>query len=321
MSLTPSLRREAEPYARRLERLPPPSKLTRSSLNVRNHPPPSNFLANALNQTFQLNSTTAHVPTTPLFIDAIPPVTNPVVSPTVKPQYRDFGVQKNLNFTRNTSTIESSENLSSCIIKLEAENRDLRAQAEKYKHDCEVSRESLDEINRLYDSGHHHLPPSGPSNFTSHPPMEFSVHPRWRTRNIVTDNQLQSTDLEKLDFPPIETLPLLTPSSPESDSASHRRRTPMAPRGLRMRGHGNAPGDQVQPYVGLQQHRRRRGPSDPTNGRRQRGGVQGPPSLDRGGRLVGSPAPPNSASATSEAGVSGTLPTIDADHDKGGSSP
>lgn len=291
MSLTPSLQREAEPYATRLERPPPPSKHTYSPLNVRDLPSQNNFLANALNQTFRLNSTTAashvHVPTTPLFVDATSPVSNAVISPTVKPQYRNFGVQKNLNFTRHTSsTVGPSEDLSSCIMRLEAEKRDLQAQAEKYKHECEVYQESLSEINRMYNSpGHRYHPPlsSGPSNFIPHPPLEFSIHPRWRTR-ITTDSRIHPVVLEELDFPPIEALPLPTPSSPES--TSHRRR--------------------------------RRGPSDPTNGRRQGGNPQGLPFLDRSERLIRNTAPPNPA-ATGEAGVSSTSPTITVDvgHDKG----
>ena len=269
-----------------------------------------------MNQTFQFNNTTAasHVPTTPLFIDALPSVSNAVISLTDKSRHRDVGVQKNLNFTRHTPTIRPSEDPSSCITRLEAENRDLRGQAETYKRECEGLRESLGEIKRRYNpSGHHHHPPTlgGPSNFTSHPPPEFSVHPRWRTRNIVADNQLQATDLEEPDYPPIETLPLLTPSSRESLSPSRRRRTPTAPRSF-----GKAAGSQVQPYFGPQQQRRRRGPSDPTNGRRVRDRYQKLGSLELNGRLGGGPVA-SSSTTTGEAEASGTSSTIDVDHDKG----
>lgn len=317
MSLTHSLRQEAEPYARRLERL---SKRTHSSLDDQN-PPPNNLLAHALNQTFQFNSTSApsHVPTTSLSFDTISPVGNPVTSPTVKPQYRDFGVQKNINFTRNTTTSQPSEDLSSCIMRLEAENRDLQGQVEKHKRESEGYRGSLDEIKRWYNSSgpHHHLrppPPSGSSNFTAHPPQEFSTHPRWRSRNPISNSQVHSMDVQESDHPPIETL---SPSSSESVSASPHRRTPMESCSFKMRARGDAQGSQIKPYPGAQQHGRRRGPTEPMNGRRRRGKLRGPPSFGRSGKLAGSPAPPNS-SATVEAGVPGTSPRIDATavHDK-----
>ena len=318
MSLTHSLRREAEPYASRLERLPRFFKRTHSPFSYDVRPSANNFLANALNQTFQLNNTSAasHVSIKPLSFDAIPPVDTAVINPTTKPHYRDIGVQKNLNFTRHTSTIPPPEDPSSCIIKLQAENRDLRAEVETWKRDCEAYRESFDGvINRWYNSSGSHPPPppSGPSNFISHPPQEFSVHPRWRTRNM-NDNRFQSMEVQEPDFPPIETL---TPSSSEGASASHRR-TPVEPRGFRTRIRRDVQGSQIQPYSGPQQYGRRRGPSELTNGRRQRDKLRGPSGVG-GGRVIGSPAPPNSP-APVEAGVSNTLPTTDAtvaqDHDK-----
>ena len=323
MSLTHSLRREAEPYAKRLERLPRSSKHTHSSLNIRDRPSPNNFLANALNQTFQLNSTsaTSRVPTTPLSFDAMPPVSDVVISPTMKPRYSDIGVQKNLNFTRNTSTIPPSEDLSSCIIQLQAENHELRAQVESRRRECErereAYRESLDGIHRWYNSLGPQ--PPGPSNFAPHPPQESSMHPRWRNRGITADNRFQSMGIQELDSPPNEPVPLLTPSSSESVSASHRR-TSTEPRSVRIRSRGDSQGSQVQPYFGPQQHGRRRGPTEPTNRRRQGGKLRRSPSLGGSGKMIGSPAPPNSTSTTIEAGVSNTFPTTDAtvahDHDK-----
>jgi hypothetical protein len=314
VSLTHSLRREAEPYAKRLERLPRSSKRTLSPLNVRDRPSPNNFLANALNQTFQLNGTSAasRVPTTPLSFDEIPPVSNAIISPTVKPRYMDIGVQKNLNFTRNTSTIPPSEDLSSCIIKLQAENHDLRAQVESWKRECEACRESLDGIHRWYNSSGSH--PPGPSNFTPHLPQESSMHPRWRNRGITTDNRFQSMQIQEPDSPD-EPIPLLTPSSSESIHG----RTPTEARSVRMRSRGDIQGSQGQPYFEPQQHGRRRGPAEPTNRRRQGGKLRGSPSLDGSGKVIGSPASPNS-STTIEAGFSDTFPMTDAtvaqDHDK-----
>lgn len=321
MSLSHSLRREAEPYASRLERLSPSSKRTHP-VNVRNPPPSNNFLANALNQTFQINSTSAasHVPTTPLSVDSVRPVGNAIISPTVKSQYKDFGVQKNLNFTRNT-TVQPSEDLSSCIMRLEAENRDLRAQVETHKQECEVLRETLRELNRQYNPHHHHHPPpppGGPSNFDPHPPSEFATHPRWRMRNIMIDSRFQFTDVQEPEHPPIETLPVYTHASPDSMSTSPHWRTPIEARDLKMRARGDGQSSRTQPYPGPQQHGQRRGPAELTNGRRRRGKLRGPP-FGRIEKPIGSPAPPNS-SATVEAGDSGTSPRIDAavaqDHDK-----
>lgn len=323
MSLTHSLRQEAEPYAKRLERLPRSSKRTHSSLIVRDRPSQSNFLANALNQTFQLNSTsaTSRVPTTPLSSDAITPVSSSVINPNVKSRYRDIGVQKNPNFTRNTSLVPPSEDMSSCIIKLQAENGDLRAEVERCNRECEVYRENLDEITRLYNpSGSHASPPpaSGPSNLNPNPRQEFSTHPRWRMRNIITDDRSRSMVVREPDHPPIETLPLLTPSSPESVSVYHRRGTPMEPHSFSMRTHTDVQGSQVEPYFWAQQHGRRRGPAGPMNGRRQRGKLRGPPSLGRSGNVTSNPAPPNST-ALGEAAVSSALLITDTaiaqDHD------
>ena len=325
MSLTHSLRREAEPYAKQLERLSRSSKCTDSSLNVRDRPAPNNPLANALNQTFQFNSTsaTSRVPTTPrTFLDATPPVSNAVANSTVKPQHRDVGVQKSINFTRNSSTALPSGDASSCIVRLEAENRELRNRAEVYKRECEGYRESLDEIHRRYSSSrsHHHPLPltSGPSNLASHSPQELSTHPRWRTRGI-SDNQFQSMDIQEPDHPPIETLPLPTPSSPESVSPSARRRTPTESRSLKMKARGT-PGSQVQPYSRPPQYSRKR---DRANARRHGNKPGGPPSLDQGGNVIGSPAPPNSSTATVETEDSSTSPSASAavaqDHNKANS--
>ena len=301
MSLTPSLRREAEPYAERLERPSSSSKRAHFPFDARDHLPSDNILANALNQTFQLNSTTttSHVSTTTVFIDATPPV-----NPIVKPKYREAGVQKNLNFTRHTSTTQPSEDPSSCIMRLEAENRDLRAQAEAQKHNCERYRESLEEIQRRYDFSGHHL--AAPANFASQPPVDFSAHPRWRMRG---ENQLQSTDLEQSDNATMETLPLPTPSSPESGSPTHRRRTLTAPRSFGMRSRGDhAPSS--QPYMRSQHHRRRRGASHPVNGKKPRGGLQGSHSFDHSERLTEGPAQTNTAGEA-------VSPMADVSHDKG----
>lgn len=323
MSLTHSLRREAEPHLRRLERLPRSFKRIRPPLIIPNQQSP-NILANALNQTFQFNSTsaTSHVPTTPRSFDAVPPVNNAVVSPTVRPQYRDIGVQKNLNFTRNTCTTQPSGDFSSCIVSLERENRDLRVQVETFRRDYDACRESLDEINRRYrgPSGSHHPPPppNGPSGFTPYPTQGFSAHPRWRKRNLRTERQFQPMEVQEPEYPPIETLTLPTPPSPERVSPSAHRRTPTELRSLRMRGRDDPLGSQGQPYFKPQHHGRRRGLSEP-NGRRQRGKLVGPPFSSRSGRVVESSVAPSS-STTVDAEVSGNSPTTDAaatqGHDK-----
>lgn len=322
MSLTHSLRQEAEPYAKRLERLPRSSKRTHSSSIVRDRPSQDNFLANALNQTFQLNSTSAasHVPTTPLSSDAITAVSSSVINPNVKPRYRDIGVQKNPNFTRNTSLVPPSEDLSSCIIKLQAENSDLRAEVERCNRECDVYRERLDEITTLYTPSGPHAPPpaSGPSNLNPNPRQEFSTHPRWRMRNIVTDDRSRSMVIREPDHPPIETLPLLTPSSPENISLSHRWPTPAEPHSFRMRAQTDVQGSQVEPYFGAQQHGQRRGPAGPMNGRKKKGKLRGPPSLDRSENMSGNPAPPNSSPFGEAAASSALLMTDTAvaqDHD------
>lgn len=114
-------------------------------------------------------------------------------------------------------------------------------------------------------------------------------------------------DVQESDYPPIETLPLVTASSPEGISASTGWRTSTEPRSLRMRASREP-----------QQHDRRRGPAEPTNGRRS-GKLRGPSSFNRSEKPIASPILLDS-SATVEAGVSGTSPTIDAavaqDHDK-----
>lgn len=315
MSLTHSLHREAEPYAERLQRLPRSPKRIHSSFNIRNRSSP-NILANALNQTFQLNSTSAasHVHTPPRSSDAIPSVSKGITNPTLKPQYKDIGVQKNLNFTRSTSNMQPSEDVSSCIMKLEAENRELRAQAETHKREREAYRDNLDELKKRYSSSGSHRHPlpssSGPSNFIPYPPQEFSTHPKWRTRHITTDNRYHPMDVQEPEYPPIETL-LLTPSPPESISPSTCGRTPTEPRGHRMKARGgDAQGSQVSPYYEARQHGRRRAPAEMVNGRRRRGKLGGPSSSSHSEKSVGSSGPPNS-SASAEAGVSGTLPRTD----------
>jgi len=130
------------------------------------------------------------------------------------------------------------------------------------------------------------------------------------------------------DYPPIETLPLPTPSSPESVSATGRRRTPAEPRGHRMR--GNSQGGLVQPYPNPQRRGQRRGPPELTNGRRQREREREGDSWEwererergrgrgRSGRIIWSPAPSSSFAVQAE--VSNTSPRADAaavrDHDQ-----
>ncbi|KAG9318701.1 hypothetical protein JVU11DRAFT_797 [Chiua virens] len=221
-------------------------------------------------------------------------------------RYRHVGVQKNLNFTRHTLTDQSSQDPFSCIMRLQTENRDLRADVETYKHKCAKYQENLRELDRWYPRQRLFLaPPSssnGPSASVPYPNPELANHPKWRMRNPMPEHRSRPADAQEPDFPPIEFLPLCTPSSSESTSTVPRRRTP-EPSSHRVKTRGDVPGSKVQPY-GTPQRGRRRGYTEPTNGRRHRDFPRGPASVDRR-EPAGDPIPSNSL-VTIEPEASGT---------------